>query len=208
MQQLFSGNLHQQFQHYPSTTTVNNNNLSTIHEVLSTNRKLLENCGWYHGKLSWSESANLLRNSAEGTFLVRDSADSRFLYTLSVQRATDEGPTSVRIHFSHGKFRLDADENIEHFMPKFDSVLALIEHYQELTNCSKRAKSHVWIDQSGQKYSPICLKKPLRQNPPSLAHCARLTVHQNLKNGAKITDDSLALPNRLSNYLLEYPHKM
>ena len=55
---------------------------------------------------------------------------SRFLYSLSVQRGPDEGPTSVRIHFSQGKFRLDAEDKIQHLMPAFKSVVDLVEYYR------------------------------------------------------------------------------
>merc|ERR1719320_1222112 len=44
-------------------------------EVLRNSQSELEHCCWYHGSLSWQESAMLLQNSEEGTFLVRDSQD-------------------------------------------------------------------------------------------------------------------------------------
>merc|ERR1712008_670184 len=94
--------------------------LSNIHQCLNVNKQLLEQCGFYYGAINWSQSTELLRRTSEGTFLVRDSSDSRFLYTLSVQRKPEDGPTSVRIHFAYGKFRLDADEQIEDLMPKLN----------------------------------------------------------------------------------------
>jgi len=186
-------------------------NLSHVHRVLSLNKQMLEECGWYYGSINWAQSTELLTKTTEGTFLVRDSADSRFLYSLSVQRKPQDGPTSVRIHFSQGKFRLDADEAIEHLMPTFDSVLDLVKHYCQLseteTGGSKDcAKSHVWIDNTGQLYSPICLRKPLLKEVPSLAHCARLAVHQSLKSQDKLRD--LHLPFTITRYLNDYPHVM
>lgn len=181
-------------------------NLSNIHRCLNMNKYLLEHCGFYYGAMNWSQSTELLRRTSEGTFLVRDSSDSRFLYSLSVQRGPGEGPTSVRIHFAHGQFRLDADEQIEHLMPTFDSVLDLANYYCQLSQ-SDRAKSHLWIDNAtGDLYSPICLKKPLRKEVPTLAHAARLAVHQSLKSQASLPE--LNLPNRITNYLDEYPHAL
>lgn len=177
--------------------------LHDIQEVLTRNKTLLENCSWYYEQLSWSESAELLKDASAGSFLVRDSADARFLFSLSVQRGNNEGPTSVRIHFVHGKFRLDADDKIRDFMPEFDSVVALIEHYLSLSTTDV-GKSHVWVDNAGKLYSPICLKRPLyRSKPPSLAHFARTTVHKTVD---KDRIDSLPVPNRLKAYLKEYPH--
>jgi suppressor of cytokine signaling 2 len=176
-----------------------------IHQCLYVNKQLLEQCGFYYGAINWSQSTELLQRTSEGTFLVRDSSDSRFLYTLSVQRKPEDGPTSVRIHFAYGKFRLDADEQIEDLMPKFDSVLDLVNYYTSLSQ-NNRAKSHIWIDRSGTLYSPICLKRPLRKEVPSLAHAARVAVHQSLKSQDSLPE--LKLPNQISNFLSKYPHGM
>ena len=182
-------------------------NLSNIHETLRNNRLKLEESGWYHGKLSWAESAQLLKNTAEGTFLVRDSADPRFLFTLSVQRDAKDGPTSVRIHFSHGKFRLDADEKIEHKMPTFDSVCELVQFYcaGQQASGAKSQQNHVWVDNRGQLYSPICLKQPLMKEVPNLKHLARMAVHKSLKSQAT---PSVWVPNPIKAYLCDYPHVM
>jgi len=182
-------------------------NLSNIHETLRNNRLKLEESGWYHGKLSWAESAQLLKSTAEGTFLVRDSADPRFLFTLSVQRDAKDGPTSVRIHFSHGKFRLDADEKIEHKMPTFDSVCELVQFYcaGQQASGAKSQQNHVWVDNRGQLYSPICLKQPLMKEVPNLKHLARMAVHKSLKSQAT---PSVWVPNPIKAYLCDYPHVM
>ena len=170
------------------------------------NKYLLDQCGFYYGAINWSQSTELLRKTSEGTFLVRDSSDSRFLYTLSVQRTPEDGPTSVRIHFAKGKFRLDADEKIEKLMPTFDSILDLVNHYCSLSQ-SERAKSHIWVDNvTGNLYSPICLRKPLKKEVSTLAHSARIAVNQSLKSQNLLPE--LNLPNRITNFLGEYPHVM
>lgn len=69
----------------------------------------------------------ILESAQPGAFIIRDSADPRFLYSLSVQ--TERGPTSVRLTYRNGKFSLDADEKLAELLPKFDSVIRLIEHY-------------------------------------------------------------------------------
>ena len=180
-------------------------NINYIHQCLTLNKYLLEQCSFYYGAMNWSQSTELLKNTSEGTFLVRDSSDSRFLYTLSVQRTPEDGPTSVRIHFANGKFYLDADEQIEDLMPKFDSVLDLIDYYCNLSqnNC---AKSHIWVDNKGHFYSPICLKKPLKKDVPTLSHVARLAIHQSMKSQDLLPE--LNLPTQINNFLVKYPHVM
>jgi hypothetical protein len=69
--------------------------------------------------------------------LVRDSADPRYLYALSIQ--TERGPTSVRIHYTEGCFRLDADSLLAERLPKFRSVPDLIDFY---VSQWKRCREH------------------------------------------------------------------
>merc|ERR1711892_886628 len=91
-------------------------------------------CNYYHGPISWQESSELLEDCAEGTFLVRDSQDPQFLYSLSFQRGKKEGgPTSVRIRQEKGRWSLDSHESIHHLMPSFSSTVDLIQYYVNLT---------------------------------------------------------------------------
>merc|ERR1719435_394194 len=145
-------------------------------EVLRNSQSELEHCCWYHGSLSWQESAMLLQNSKEGTFLVRDSQDPRFLYSLSVQRPK-EGPTSVRIQFQNGLFSLDAEDRIREWMPRFKSVCELVEHYVSLGIGSYQSASReILIDQKVEAreiHSPIILRQPLFKKTPTLTHFSR-----------------------------------
>lgn len=199
-----------------------------IQDILQTNKEQLKRCGWYYEGLRWDESAELLNHTRPGTFLVRDSADSRFLYSLSVQRSGAEGPTSVRIHFQAGKFRLDADNKIINLMPEFDSVIALISHYvvaneEEEEDKEKHAQKtppnapqngenghQVWVDSVGQLSSPIVLRQPLYKGVPRLAHAARLAVNERLlradRGAGRIGE--LELPKKLEEYLVQYPHSV
>ncbi|XP_047002908.1 cytokine-inducible SH2-containing protein-like [Schistocerca americana] len=180
---------------------------------LAATQAALRASGWYYEGLSWQQSAELLRASEPGTFLVRDSSDARFLFSLSVQ--TERGPTSVRLHYVAGQFRLDSEARLTASMPLFNCVVALVEHYVAETqrrassqhrDCAAGGKEQVWVDAHGQMYSPIVLTRPLyRQgHPPSLQHCARLAVNRVL-NGRRPTH--LPLPLTLKEYLSEYPYK-
>ena len=193
---------HHHYQHREQQQLQNNH--IQIHEILRFNKFKLEESGWYYGQMTWVQSTALLKATPEGTFLVRDSSDPLFLYSLSVHRGRDEGPTSVRIQFSHGKFRLDAEDKIQHLMPAFNSVVDLVEYYSNTS-----AKSHVWIDMGGQISPSIWLKSPLLKKVHTLAHSARLTVQRSMKSQQQdLLQQQFKLPFLLTRYLNEYPHKM
>ncbi|KAK2581433.1 hypothetical protein KPH14_005108 [Odynerus spinipes] len=162
-------------------------------------KKLLQTCGWYHEGLSWQQSENLLKNAAIGRWLMRDSSDSRYTFAVSVQ--TERGPTSVRVHYFLGRFRLDAEPRFALAMPLFDCPIKMLEHYVEYSKRMDEHRMEVWVDYSGQLYSQIYLTKPLVKEVRSLSHLARLTVNRN-----KLPTEHL--PSIIKNYLAEYPYTL
>ena len=91
-------------------------------------------CDYYHGPISWQESSELLKSCSAGTFLVRDSQDPKYMYSLSFQRGEKEGgPTSVRIRLDRGRWSLDSQDSIQDLMPSFTSIVGLIQYYVNLT---------------------------------------------------------------------------
>ncbi len=178
----------------------------SLHEVLRRNLSQLEQSCWYYPGLDWIQSSKLLANTAAGTFLVRESQDRNFLFSLSVQRS--EGPTSVRIHFKDGRFILDAEDSILNLMPDFESVVELIGHYlykddQRLPKTPLQA----WVDGAGQRSSPIRLRRPLLSRVPTLAHLSRVSLtRQLLDSGAIHRISELKLPDKLEEYLRQYPN--
>lgn len=153
--------------------------------------ELLQSC-WYYGAVSWKESAMLLQHTQDGTFLVRDSQDPRFMYSLSLQRS-EEGPTSVRISFRDGKFSLDAEPAIRRLMPSFETIGALICHY------GSHRKTH-----SMKPAANIVIRRPLYKHPPSLAHFARLIINKTLKQQSLSQARQLHLPPKLMEFLRSY----
>lgn len=188
-------------------------------ERLSKSLRLLRASGWYHEGLTWRQSQDALKDTEPGTFLIRDSSDQRFLYSLSVQ--TEQGPTSVRLHYVDGKFRLDSEPYLAPLMPVFDTVIDLIVHY---VRCSASTPSRssgtggqVWVDSKGCMFSRILLKKPLYRadKVPKLKHLARLAVHRALEASATPRiplllppHKQLELPASLTDYLADYPYSM
>ncbi|CAH0563367.1 unnamed protein product [Brassicogethes aeneus] len=167
--------------------------------------------GFYYEGISFEQANALLKDSEVGTFLVRNSSDPRFLFSLSVQ--TDKGPTSVRLYYINGYFRLDAQQHLQAVMPMFPSVVELVQHYVAQSKVSNNAQ--VWVDPEGKWYSSIILEKPLihKAEPCSLKHLARVAVHKALKKSIKpkLTilpepHNQLDLPSSLKKYLSEYPY--
>ncbi|XP_067006001.1 cytokine-inducible SH2-containing protein [Anabrus simplex] len=186
---------------------------------LAATLNALRASGWYYEGLSWQESQEALQSTPPGTFLVRDSSDPRFLFSLSVQ--TERGPTSIRLHYVMGQFRLDAEPRLAPMMPLFECVVKLVEYYIALTKDSRssankcnrktsRDKEQVWVDARGQLYSHILLTSPLykKHQRPSLQHLARLAINkQMLKTTTGLQGVALLpLPAPLKDYLKEYPY--
>ncbi|XP_012173589.2 uncharacterized protein LOC100647323 isoform X2 [Bombus terrestris] len=166
---------------------------------LSEVKRLLQICGWYHEGLSWQQSENLLKNAAIGRWLMRDSSDSRYMFAVSVQTA--RGPTSVRVHYFVGQFRLDAEPRLAFAIPLFDCPIKMLEYYVEYSKSVDEHRKEVWVDYSGQLYSEIYLTKPLVKEVRSLSHLARLVVNRN-----KLPTEHL--PPLIRNYLAEYPYSL
>ena len=79
-------------------------------ERLISTFNVLQMSGWYHGAMTYREAKMKLKPCENGTFLVRDSSDDRYLFTLSVK--TPRGTTSVRIEYEDGQFTLDSEESL------------------------------------------------------------------------------------------------
>jgi hypothetical protein len=168
----------------------------------------LEACGFYYGRMSIDEAADRLSRLPVGMFLLRDSSDERFLFSISVQ--TCRGTTSIRICFRSGLFRLDCSPDQEHLMPTFDCVLRLVAHYvrlcgggngngigadtvaarrgssnREPTRAVATGNSYVFLESSGRRDTPVLLRTPLRDAPQSLSHLCRRAVHRALSRGGQ-----------------------
>uniref|UniRef100_A0A6M2DVG0 Putative suppressor of cytokine signaling 2-like protein n=1 Tax=Xenopsylla cheopis TaxID=163159 RepID=A0A6M2DVG0_XENCH len=203
---------------------LNQDNLDSQNELnrLELLGKRLSNSCWYYDSMTWQQSEDLLKDCELGTFLVRNSSDPNYLYSLSVQ--TKNGPTSIRLSYVNGVFCLDSQQNLQQSMPKFTCIIKLIEFYinftllqekrnnQKHNGIKKKIDNKVWIDSSGSVHSEIVLKKPLYKEVPCLKHLSRLKIHDSLnknvepKLSLRPGYTLLELPKMLVDYLEEYPY--
>ncbi|CAH0750996.1 unnamed protein product [Diatraea saccharalis] len=200
---------HTYFTPYTTTLPPLDDSLRRLDETY----RALRLSGWYYGRLDWQGARSLLKDASVGAFLIRNSGDSNFIFALSVQ--TDRGPTSVRLHFEEGFFRLDCDRLQVRCMPRFRCVVELIQHYTRETREGQRGVGTVWVDRDGCPHSPVLLSTPLRKEPPSLMHAARLAVHRTLDSNplkpklwCAPKHRLLPLPSTLIDYLGEYPYSV
>jgi len=202
-------------------------------ERLESAYRLLDTCGFYYGRMTIDEATERLSRWPVGAFLLRDSSDPRYLFSLSVQ--TCRGTTSIRMSYHSGLFRLDCSEKQEHMMPTFDCPLRLVAHYVRLcsgggggTRGGDRASpsstatggvhrhrhSYVLLESSGRRDTPVLLLQPYRERPPSLAHLCRRTIQRSLyrggcgDSGRDKAVDRLQLQPSMKTYLKQYPYDL
>ncbi|KAL3048709.1 suppressor of cytokine signaling 2 [Trematomus bernacchii] len=164
--------------------------------------KDLRNTGWYWGGLTANEAKEILQETSEGTFLLRDSSQSDFLFTISAM--TSAGPTNLRIEFKHGKFKLDSVLLVRPRLRTFDSVVHLVQHYITLSRSGDRAarSSSSTVNSSSSSSSvQLLLTRPAYTALPPLQHLCRLAI-----NSRTPQVQDLPLPNRLKDYLRDYSY--
>jgi len=176
---------------------------------------LRESC-WYWGNISGERAREVLRDTLPGTFLIRDSADKRYLFSLSVM--TVRGPTSIRLIFSRGCFRIETSGIISPRSPCVVSLMVRMAYLarnsaqQPITEQSENVPTAVPKNQGHEEVTtgapkingPIrkaaLLQKPLFCKVPTLKHLSRVAVNKfNLRN---LTSDSLC------EYIHQYPYPM
>jgi len=79
---------------------------------------------YYHGTLSFEESAKLFPNQASGTFLIRKSATREGDYSLDVNHNGRVLPFSIE-QISRKDYRIRGKDE------KFKSVKKLVQHYKK-----------------------------------------------------------------------------
>lgn len=145
----------------------------------------ITNCSFYWGKMDRYEAEKLLDGKPEGMFLLRDSAQEEFLFSVSFRKYGRS--LHARIEQWNHKFSFDS-----HDPSVFASrtVCGLIEHYKDPSSC--------------MFFEPM-LTLPLHRNFTfPLQHLCRAAVTSRLNY-----DDvnQLQLPKILKCYLKEYHYR-
>ncbi|XP_056132946.1 suppressor of cytokine signaling 2 [Lampris incognitus] len=163
--------------------------------------KDLKNTGWYWGSLTANEAKEILQDASEGTFLVRDSSQRDYLFTISAM--TSAGPTNLRIEYKDGKFKLDSVVLLKPRLKQFDSVVHLVEHYVQLSRTTSKGASNSQPSASPNGTVQLLLTKPVYTATPSLQHLCRIAINQATR---QVQD--LPLPNRMKDYLTDYTYNV
>ncbi len=90
----------------------------------------ITNCSFYWGVMDRYEAEKLLENQQEGTFLLRDSAQEEFLFSVSFRRYGRS--LHARIEQWNHKFSFDSHDP---GVFASDTVCGLIEHYKDPSCC-------------------------------------------------------------------------
>lgn len=160
---------------------------------------------FYFEDLSSRQAIEKLKDRPVGSFLLRNSADPKHLFSLSLKTA--RGATSVRIEYKRGKFCLDCEDCLKQRMPKFDCVIELIERYVNSGERGSNSHKRVWLDSSGRRDLPVKLSHPVRQNTSSLKHLCRTTISGSLEDPVQDIP-KLPLPHQIKKYLSLYPYSL
>ena len=177
---------------------------------LDTTIKKLEKSGFYWGAITALKAKALLRDQPVGKFLVRDSSDSRHLFTITLVTAT--GITNVRIVLCEGLYSVDKKDtyttkrNSEEFQhrstPRFDCVVKMVFYYMLVTRKLFRQDASETLENT--RTAKFLLWSPLYKEVSSLQHlCRKALNNQLLAEGIK---DLPAVPNTVMAYLSQYPY--
>lgn len=152
------------------------------HKLLGSNGLTLDlrnlaQYGWYWGPITRVEAEERLAGAKDGTFLVRDSSDDRYLLSLSFH---SQGKTlHTRIEYCNGNFSFysfpDADTE------GYPSVVELIQRSMQYSKdgvfCFSRARA------VGSPAVPVRLLKPFSRfnHVRTLQHYCRFVIRQSIR---------------------------
>lgn len=142
-------------------------------------------CSFYWGVMDRYEAERLLENRREGTFLLRDSAQEEFLFSVSFRRYGRS--LHARIEQWNHRFSFDSHDPGVY---SAETVCGLIEHYKDPGCC--------------MFFEPMLTLPLARTYPFSLQHLCRAAICTCATYDGL---DQLPLPSALKEYLRYYHYK-
>lgn len=153
----------------------------------------LKDCGWYWGPLGWENAEAKLEDKPDGSFLVRDSSDDRYILSLSFRSQNVTHHT--RIEHYKGKFSF-------YSQPKSHGVSTIVEFIEKAMEHSQSGRFLYFLRPRapGLPPTPVQLLFPISRlrNMHSLQHMCRFVI---LKHVRRDLIDYLPMPQRLKEYL-------
>jgi len=143
------------------------------------------NCPFYWGKMDRYEAEALLADKPEGSFLLRDSAQENYVFSVSFRRYSRS--LHARIEETQHKFSFDCHDPGVHASR---SIRGLLDYYKDPLSC--------------MFFEPMLLFPILRRKPFSLQELARTVICDNTEyEGVSY----LPIPKTLKTFLREYHYK-
>lgn len=170
------------------------NNGHLVVTSLTEELKKLAKQGWYWGPITRWEAEEKLANVQDGSFLVRDSSDDRYLLSLSFR---SHGKTlHTRIEHSNGRFSFYEQPDVE----GHTSIVDLIEH--SIRDSENGAFCYSRSRLPGSATYPVRLTNPVSRfmQVRSLQYLCRFVIRQYTRIDLI---QKLPLPNKMKDYLQE-----
>ena len=136
----------------------------------------LSKYGWYWGPVSREEAEEKLAGQPEGAFLVRDSTDDRYLFSLSFRSS---GRTlHTRVEYCNGEFSFYAQPQSDSYRSMAELIEQCVAESQSGIYCYSRGTSGI-----GSQSYPVKLTRPVSRfaQVRTLQYLCRFVIRQHTR---------------------------